>query len=216
MCPSLKTLALTSVHLSYAHLALVTEYCHRWYCLGCDPNEPRYRFKKKAGDKMMAGGQTEAVPSAPETAVSWRVCKTFVQRMWLGDGTMYDQCGIMTENPCSGGMQVVNSPGADNLLTTTFPELAGWDQYMCGDNLVVPSIEYANKPDPAVALLNAIPPPGFGDVGFAFSVVDDTKADFIWDSTPCFRGVAGSGAAAAAVVSWRLTTAAVTLIFLLF
>ena len=179
MCPSLKTLALTSVHLSYAHLALVTEYCHRWYCLGCDPNEPRYRFKKKAGDKMMAGGQTEAVPSAPETAVSWRVCKTFVQRMWLGDGTMYDQCGIMTENPCSGGMQVVNSPGADNLLTTTFPELAGWDQYMCGDNLVVPSIEYANKPDPAVAFLNAIPPPGFGDVGFAFSVVDDTKADFI-------------------------------------
>ena len=72
---------------------------------------------------MMAGGQTEAVPSAPETAVSWRVCKTFVQRMWLGDGTMYDQCGIMTENPCSGGMQVVNQrprTPSRGTLTTSF------------------------------------------------------------------------------------------------
>ena len=182
-----------------------------WYCLGCDPDEPRYRFKKKQGDMMLAGGQIPANPSSPETTVSWRVCKSFLQRMWQIDGTIYDQCGIMTENPCNGGLQVVMAAGGQ--MTTKVPTLAGWDQYMCGDNLIVPSKQFANDPDPAVAFLNSIPPPGFGDVGFMFSVVDDTKADFLWDSTPCFRGIPS---AATKSVQVGLAAGTLLLISLLF
>eukprot|EP00760_Papus_ankaliazontas_P011374 PhM_4_TR1473/c0_g1_i1/m.5075 len=173
-----------------------------WFCLGCDPNEPKYRFKKSVGDKHLAGGQHDPDTSADSKAVTWRVCKSFLtgtdgnSGLWGNGGHMYDQCGILMENPCNGGKQVVWNPKMNNgdgaVTATQNPVLDGWDPFMCGDNLIIPSKEYINSENAGKEFLAAMAPPGFGDVDFSFVVTDDTKADFVYDSTPCFRGLSGA------------------------
>lgn len=174
-----------------------------WMCLMCDPDEPRYRFLAKKGDAHLPGGQQEGDPNATTTKLKWRVCKTFLQGsdgmsgIWGRDGTMYDQCGILFENPCGDGKQVVWNPreknGEGDVFATENSVLQGWDPFMCGDNLIIPSQEYRNEPEPAVAFLEKMKPTWFvGDVEFEFVISDDTRPDFDRAATPCFRGLQGA------------------------
>jgi hypothetical protein len=191
-----------SCSISKHQIKVTYNAIREWYCLGCDPDEPRYRYKVKKGDKGAAGGQHDPVPTASEDAVTWRICKSFLLGkdgnggLWNKDGSMYDQCGFLTENPCGNGMQVVWDPklknGDGDVFTTTSPVLAGWDPFMCGDNLIIPSKQYVNAPVPVEAFLKDFNPAGFQDSGFSFVITDDTKADFNYDATPCFRGTSSA------------------------
>ena len=160
----------------------------QWYCIACDPLEPRYRFQKSVGDRQLAGGQQDGDPSVPETAVAWRVCKSFLNKVWKQDGTQYDSCGIRVDSPCGNGKQVVMGGSPPRVFETEKSVLQGWDPWMCGSVGIIPSQEYKNSPDPAVEFLNAVTPPGFGDVDFSFVVADDSQPDFVWEATPCFMG----------------------------
>jgi hypothetical protein len=195
-----------SCSISKHQIKVTYNAVREWYCLGCDPDEPKYRFKSKLGDKNLPGGQADGDPKAADNKVTWRVCKSFLfgnagnGGLWGKDGSMYDKCGILMENKCDGGKQVVWNPNQNNkdgaVMQTEFSVLQGWDPFMCGDNLIIPSKEYVSEKEPAEAFLRAIPPPGFGDVGFDFVITDDSKADFNRDATPCFRGVLTAAAGA--------------------
>eukprot|EP01065_Artemidia_motanka_P037396 TRINITY_DN4587_c3_g1_i1.p2 TRINITY_DN4587_c3_g1~~TRINITY_DN4587_c3_g1_i1.p2 ORF type:complete len:273 (+),score=89.74 TRINITY_DN4587_c3_g1_i1:44-862(+) len=176
---------------SYAQTGVMHLYeeLRSWYCLACDPNEPRYRFRTAIGDSVnyIRGVQSSSV-------WTWRVCRSFLDKMWHGvgqtgkDGGRYDMCGVKTENPCAGNTQVVWSTALNRTVSSEQPVLGGWDPYQCGDNFVVPSKFYQGQWEAAAsAFLRDIPPPNFDDAGFRFVVVDDSKdTSFSWEATPCF------------------------------
>ena len=152
---------LEEVRARYARL-------REWVCLACDPKEPQYR---------------EWDPTSKRWR--WRVCRSFVDRMWGTGGHQYDGCGILLQNPCDGGEQVAWNSQTGGWEAATVdgekvPVLDGWDPFMCGDDLIVPSKEYADGEQ----FLRAIRVPGLADLGFTFRVVNDTLAS----NETCFAG----------------------------
>jgi len=60
--------------------ALVSDsYIAKWFCAGCDPNQPDYVYQ--AADQL-----------ANATSM-FLVCQSFADNVW-GDGTKYDGCGL--------------------------------------------------------------------------------------------------------------------------
>eukprot|EP00755_Sulcionema_specki_P038586 Sspe_Gene.111191::Locus_92570_Transcript_1_1_Confidence_1.000_Length_1117::g.111191::m.111191 len=172
---------------SHSKHSIRTRYkrIREWFCLGCDPQEPQYRFKTSEGSPLN-GIPPDTSGTGPH--FKWRVCKTFVDGVWHGDGDdprdghMYDECGVKTMNPCEGGKQVVYDPKADGgkggVVETSFPVLNGWDPYQCGDNLIIPSKFYQGE-SAGVDFLTTLasPLPNFYDIPFAFVVVDNTVSN---------------------------------------
>ena len=72
------------------------------------------------------------------------MCKSFVKELWDDNGTKFDDCGIMLQNPCDGGKQYGwnQTKGGWEKITDEdgeeVPVLDDWDPYMCGDNLIIP------------------------------------------------------------------------------
>eukprot|EP00756_Hemistasia_phaeocysticola_P045409 Hpha_TRINITY_DN19165_c0_g1::TRINITY_DN19165_c0_g1_i1::g.94754::m.94754 len=162
-----------------------------WFCLACDPREPDYRYSAGRGSPLN-NVKPKQVPTG-QLVFNWRVCKSFVDSAWHGDGSpeqvdggLYDECGVKTQNHCDAQKQVVWDPtaqrGYGGVVDTSYPVLNGWDPYMCGDNLVVPSKFYQGA-TAAEDFLRAVTPPSFEDIPFEFVVVDDTITDT--DCKPC-------------------------------
>eukprot|EP00666_Eupelagonemidae_sp_cell4sb_P006938 gene6938-1854_t len=146
---------------------------------------PPRRFDAAAGSPLN-NVLPQSVP-AGTLKWRWRVCKSFVTALWNGrgragevDGKLYDQCGVKTQNSCDGGKQVVWDTSArggyGGVKETGQPVIDGWDPYMCGDNLVVPSMFYQG-PTGGEDFMRAILPPNFDDIPFDFEVVDDSVTD---------------------------------------
>eukprot|EP00755_Sulcionema_specki_P001813 Sspe_Gene.117540::Locus_109054_Transcript_1_1_Confidence_1.000_Length_932::g.117540::m.117540 len=176
------------LHCSYAKTDIIEQYreLREWFCLACDPMEPEYRFRTALGDPA---NNIPPIVDSPHV-FTWRICKSFVRRMWGGDGKRYDTCGVKTENPCSDGKQVASFPSGVALSQKRM--LTGWNPYQCGDNLVIPSKFYQGHWEQAATeFLAALPPPNFEDAGFRFVVVDDAVGtNFDRKLTPCFGGTA--------------------------
>jgi len=60
------------------------------------------------------------------------------------------------------------------------------DPYTCGDDLIIPSVEYGSEANPVMAMLNqgSFKPPGLDD--FTFVEVEDDDARGCWDA-PAYR-----------------------------
>eukprot|EP01062_Namystynia_karyoxenos_P022425 TRINITY_DN18600_c0_g2_i1.p1 TRINITY_DN18600_c0_g2~~TRINITY_DN18600_c0_g2_i1.p1 ORF type:complete len:375 (+),score=130.16 TRINITY_DN18600_c0_g2_i1:66-1127(+) len=186
--------ALMDLGLSCSHARHSVKQKYRsireWFCLACDPREPTYRFLSSEGSKDNNIPPDPNRMTAGTVRFRWRVCKSFVDRMWNGDGSpeelnghVYDQCGVKIQNPCDGQKQVVWDPTANQgyggVKETNYPVLNQWDPYMCGDSLIVPSKYFGGKKgvDAGTDFLRKILPPSFEDIPFEFVVVDDTVTD---------------------------------------
>jgi hypothetical protein len=164
-----------------------------WYCMSCDPHEPRFRFQTKYGDRMV-GGHNNPDPNAAEDDFTWRVCKTFIyghdgkSGLWGTDGSKYDSCGLMTPNPCGNQKQFVFNATSGAIEESAQPVLLDWEDYQCGDNVLVPSSEFEGADEPAVDFMKLVAPPNYDGMNFKFVVTDNTRSDFDWERTPCFLG----------------------------
>ena len=165
---------------SHAKHSVRTTYqrIREWYCLSCDPSEPLYRFKTAVGSPK--NGIAPITDS--ESYFTWRVCKSFTDTLWNGEeshefptaGSQYNKCGIKIQNPCDGQKQVVYSNGKEVLTDT--PVLGGWDAYMCGDGILIPSKAFKGS-TAAKDFMTLLEPPNFGDVSFKFVIVNDMVSD---------------------------------------
>lgn len=114
--------------------ALMYPEAREWFCATCDPNQPN--FSDSDDGKMY-------------------VCQSFADRFWAShtpgaepDGTMYNNCGVMRDNPCLDIM-------------------ADFDPFMCGDDVWIPTNEFEN----AAEFLNSFHAVGLED--FEVHVVPD-------------------------------------------
>lgn len=81
-------------------------------------------------------------PENEDSVQMVRICSDFVeQALWHEETKVqYEECGVMRPNAC--------------------PEMMGdFDPYTCGDDLVIPTIEYNNDP---TEFMNYFNPPGIG------------------------------------------------------
>ena len=82
-----------------------------FYCLGCDPEEPRFRNS---------------------TTNEIRVCKSFVDRIWRDDGAEYDDCGVMKPNDCPDGFDDFDpyTCGDDLIIPRKTPDFDSASKFM--------------------------------------------------------------------------------------
>ena len=112
------------------------------------------------------------------------VCKSFVDKLW--DDPAYEECGVMRGNECP-------------------PEMADFDPFQCGDDLVLPKNDFTSGID----FMNAYPPPGLGD--FSFVEYDDGDDDNAAREGRCWTAPAfrNSSSGSAPRVSYWVAAAAV-------
>ena len=100
-----------------------------------------------------------------------RVCPQFVKRLWEDYAVQYKECGVMKPNACP-------------------PDMDGFDPYTCGDDLIIPTNEYAD----GIEFINAFKPPGMDDYTFVAAEANQTcwEPPFMRDtsSAPRVTGVA--------------------------
>jgi hypothetical protein len=142
-----------------------------YYCLGCDPEQPKYTTYVNS----TSNGQKVFVED------EIRVCKSFVKFLWTNP--TYPDCGVMKSNPCPDSW-------GDN----------GFDPYTCGDDLILPGVEFSDGID----FINAFKPPGLDE--FTFVEVDDTVPDYDETKTPCWSAEAFTKSSSAS----RLGTSSAT------
>lgn len=87
-----------------------------FYCLGCDPDQPKYT-------DYIDDEDAEGYPG------TIRVCEDFVKKLWDDYEPQYRECGVMISNDC---------PCDPNGLC-----FDNFDPYTCGDDLIIPPVEYA-------------------------------------------------------------------------
>lgn len=146
-------------------------------CMPCDPNEPSYRFLTAVGD-MAAGGVNGPSASAAPDDFTWRICASFLygkddkSGLWGGDGSKFDQCGVL--------LQTGNATSAQ---------------------MIFPRAEYGdvadNQHQAAQNFLSVLP---MWLPGFSFVITDDiTNTSFNYTATPCFRGTNSASSKAIAM-----------------
>ena len=163
-----------------------------FFCMGCHPSEPKYRFQTLVGDAHLGG------ENAPDLTVgsddfTWRICASWLyDKVWGADGSKFDQCGINLRTPCSDHTQVGYDPSTGNFVASSVSVLP--EDLFCGDDTVIPSSEYGipneNDSQAAARAFLSILPQWLPD--FKFVVVNDSAVGFNYTLTPCFGYASGA------------------------
>jgi len=111
-----------------------------YYCLGCDYQQPRF---------------TTYNPEGSDSPGTIRICKAFVEKLWLDYRDQYKECGVMQFNACPEGFD-------------------DFDPYTCGDDLIIPPVEFGEDLAGGLAFMNQFAPPGLYDYQFVMSNDSDT------------------------------------------
>ena len=114
-----------------------------FYCLGCDPDQPRY---------------TDLLINGPSGNPRIRICQSFIDRLWSDPA--YEDCGVMYPNPCPSawgddGMDPYTC-GDDLLLPKS---AASWETIGIEGRFV-------SAPPNGTLFLNTFKPPGLEDFDF--------------------------------------------------
>lgn len=176
-------------------------------CLPCMREEPQYRYRTQIGDAHLPGGQNPPDSTAAATKYTWRVCRSFLygfdgkSGLWGGDGKKYDACGVKQMSSCTSQHQWGFDPrlnsGAGGFVESDQLVLDLDPMAVCGDNLIIPSVEFAEASDPAEQMLGLL---AMEIPDFSFVVTNDSDPDFRFNETPCFHGAASPLVAASTLL----------------
>merc|ERR1719333_1029036 len=164
-----------------------------YMCLGCHPDEPKFRYSERQGDAHLPGGTNAPNVNASADSFVHRICASFLygkdgtKGLWGGNGSKFDACGINMPAPCSDFRQV-GYDGVSKQFVTSETAVGPLD-IDCGGDVVFPSNEYgadASDQRAAARAFIAALPQWLPD--FKFVVVNDSAPNFNYTATPCFRG----------------------------